>query len=122
MMHRLDVLGDWELRETLLFARAQELPVTADEVAAAHRVGPTQSGTTSRNELDRRERALDRRRSRPRTGARGARPRAAHRQPARSTVRSGAWGIRWRSAREPPDRSWPAVPPPARFFPFAVRR
>src|SRR3954469_6830372 len=38
MMHRLDVLGDWELRETLLFARAQELPVTADEVAAAHRV------------------------------------------------------------------------------------
>jgi predicted ArsR family transcriptional regulator len=38
MMHRLDVLGDRELRETLLFARAQELPVTADEVAAAHRV------------------------------------------------------------------------------------
>jgi predicted ArsR family transcriptional regulator len=38
MMHRLDVLGDRELRETLLFARGQELPVTADEVAAAHRV------------------------------------------------------------------------------------
>src|SRR3954451_2898494 len=38
MMHRLDALGDWGLRETLLFARAQELPVTADEVAAAHRV------------------------------------------------------------------------------------
>jgi predicted ArsR family transcriptional regulator len=38
MMHRLDVLGDRELRETLLFARAQELPVTADEVAAAQQV------------------------------------------------------------------------------------
>jgi len=38
MMHRLDTVGDRELRETLLFARAQELPVTADEVAAAHRV------------------------------------------------------------------------------------
>src|SRR3954451_13421911 len=38
MMHRLDALGDWGLRETLLFARAQELPVTADEVAAAHQV------------------------------------------------------------------------------------
>jgi predicted ArsR family transcriptional regulator len=38
MMHRLDVLGDRELRETLSFARAQELPVTADEVAAAHLV------------------------------------------------------------------------------------
>src|SRR5438034_6836737 len=38
MMHRLDSIGDRELRETLLFARAQPLPVTADEVAAAHRV------------------------------------------------------------------------------------
>ena len=35
-MHRLDVIGDRELRETLLFARAQEAPVTADEVAGAH--------------------------------------------------------------------------------------
>jgi predicted ArsR family transcriptional regulator len=35
MMHRLDAIGDHELRETLLFARAQALPVTADEVAAA---------------------------------------------------------------------------------------
>jgi predicted ArsR family transcriptional regulator len=35
MMHRLDAIGDRELRETLLFARAQALPVTADEVAAA---------------------------------------------------------------------------------------
>src|SRR5256886_5942316 len=38
MMHRLDAIGDRELRETLLFARAQPLPVTADEVAAAHRI------------------------------------------------------------------------------------
>jgi predicted ArsR family transcriptional regulator len=35
MMHRLDSIGDRELRETLLFARAQQQPVTADEVAAA---------------------------------------------------------------------------------------
>ena len=34
-MHRLDAIGDRQLRETLLFARAQALPVTADEVAAA---------------------------------------------------------------------------------------
>src|SRR5205823_10249443 len=38
MMHRLDSLGDRALRETLLFARAQPLPVTADEVAAAQRI------------------------------------------------------------------------------------
>ena len=38
MMHRLDAIGDRELRETLLFARAQPLPVTADEVAAAQRI------------------------------------------------------------------------------------
>src|SRR5438034_5044151 len=38
MMHRLDSIGDRELRETLLFARAQPLPVTADEVAAAQRI------------------------------------------------------------------------------------
>jgi predicted ArsR family transcriptional regulator len=38
MMHRLDSVGDRELRETLLFARARPLPVTADEVAAAHRI------------------------------------------------------------------------------------
>ena len=37
-MQRLDAIGDSELRETLLFARAQALPVTADEVAAAQRV------------------------------------------------------------------------------------
>jgi predicted ArsR family transcriptional regulator len=35
MMHRFDAIGDQGLRETLLFARAQALPVTADEVAAA---------------------------------------------------------------------------------------
>ena len=35
MMHRLDAIGDRELRKILLFARAQPLPVTADEVAAA---------------------------------------------------------------------------------------
>jgi predicted ArsR family transcriptional regulator len=35
MMHRLDVIGDHELRETLLFARAQPQPVTADEVTAS---------------------------------------------------------------------------------------
>jgi predicted ArsR family transcriptional regulator len=35
MMHRLDAIGDRELRETLLFARAQDFPVTADDVAAA---------------------------------------------------------------------------------------
>src|ERR671931_1891436 len=38
MMHRLGAIGDRELRETLLFARAQALPVTADEVAAAQRI------------------------------------------------------------------------------------
>src|SRR5437868_838783 len=38
MMHRLDSIGDRELRETLLFARAQPLPVTADEVATAQRI------------------------------------------------------------------------------------
>src|SRR3954465_16094018 len=38
MMHRLDALGGWGLRETLLFARAQGARVTADGVAAAHRV------------------------------------------------------------------------------------
>ena len=37
-MHRLDSIGDRELRETLLFARAQPLPVTADEVATAQRI------------------------------------------------------------------------------------
>lgn len=37
-MHRLDAIGDQELRETLLFARAQPLPVTADEVAYAQRI------------------------------------------------------------------------------------
>jgi predicted ArsR family transcriptional regulator len=37
-MHRLDSIGDPELRETLLFARAQPLPVTADEVAAFQRI------------------------------------------------------------------------------------
>jgi len=35
-MQRLDAIGDRELRETLLFARAQGTPVTADEVAGAH--------------------------------------------------------------------------------------
>jgi predicted ArsR family transcriptional regulator len=38
MMHRLDAVGDRELRETLLFARSQPQPVTADEVAAAQRI------------------------------------------------------------------------------------
>src|SRR5207253_5118296 len=38
MMHRLDAIGDQELRETLLFARAQPRPVTADEVASAQRI------------------------------------------------------------------------------------
>jgi len=37
-MHRLDAIGDRELRETLLFARARPLPVTADELAAALQV------------------------------------------------------------------------------------
>jgi predicted ArsR family transcriptional regulator len=35
MMHRLDSVGDRELRATLLFARTQPSPVTADEVAGA---------------------------------------------------------------------------------------
>ena len=38
MMDRLDAIGDRDLRETLLFARAHVLPVTADEVAAAQRI------------------------------------------------------------------------------------
>ena len=37
-MQRLDVIGERELRETLLFARSQALPVTADEVAASQGV------------------------------------------------------------------------------------
>jgi predicted ArsR family transcriptional regulator len=36
MMHRLDAIGDRQLRHTLLFARRQAAPVTADEVAVAH--------------------------------------------------------------------------------------
>jgi predicted ArsR family transcriptional regulator len=35
-MQPLDAIGDSELRKTLRFARAQALPVTADEVAQAH--------------------------------------------------------------------------------------
>jgi predicted ArsR family transcriptional regulator len=35
MMHPLDAIGDRDLRETLLFARAHASPVTADDVAAA---------------------------------------------------------------------------------------
>jgi predicted ArsR family transcriptional regulator len=38
MMHRLDAIGDQGLRETLLYARGQPLPVTADDVAAAQRI------------------------------------------------------------------------------------
>jgi predicted ArsR family transcriptional regulator len=38
MMHRLDAIGDQALRETLLFARAHTGPVTADDLAAAHRI------------------------------------------------------------------------------------
>jgi predicted ArsR family transcriptional regulator len=38
MMHRLDPIGGRDLRETLLFARAQPQPVTADEVAVAQRI------------------------------------------------------------------------------------
>jgi predicted ArsR family transcriptional regulator len=38
MMHRLDAVGDRELRETLLFARSRPQPVTADDVAAAQRL------------------------------------------------------------------------------------
>src|SRR2546428_990931 len=38
MLHRLDRIGERELRETLLFARAQPQPVTADELAAAQRI------------------------------------------------------------------------------------
>jgi predicted ArsR family transcriptional regulator len=38
MMDRLDAIGDRELRKTLLFARAQPVPVTADEVADAERI------------------------------------------------------------------------------------
>jgi predicted ArsR family transcriptional regulator len=37
-MHPLDAISDPALRETLLFARSRALPVTADEVAAAHGV------------------------------------------------------------------------------------
>jgi predicted ArsR family transcriptional regulator len=37
-MRRLEAVGDRGLRETLVFARAQELPVTADDVAAAQRI------------------------------------------------------------------------------------
>src|SRR5918995_1883257 len=38
MSHPLDAIGDRDLRETLLLARAQALPLTADDVAAAHRI------------------------------------------------------------------------------------
>jgi predicted ArsR family transcriptional regulator len=36
MMQKLDAIGDRDLRVTLLFARGQARPVTADDVAAAH--------------------------------------------------------------------------------------
>jgi predicted ArsR family transcriptional regulator len=38
MMHRLDAIGSRGLRETLLFARAQPQPVTAEDVAAGQRI------------------------------------------------------------------------------------
>jgi predicted ArsR family transcriptional regulator len=38
MMRRLDSIGDRDLRETLLLARAQPAPVTADDVASTLRV------------------------------------------------------------------------------------
>src|SRR6266516_6134122 len=38
MMHRLDLIGARERRETLLFARAQPMPVTADDLAAAQQI------------------------------------------------------------------------------------
>jgi predicted ArsR family transcriptional regulator len=38
MMHRLDAIGDQDLRETLLYARAQPRAVTADDVASAQRI------------------------------------------------------------------------------------
>jgi predicted ArsR family transcriptional regulator len=38
MMQKLDAIGDRDLRLTLLFARRQAQPVTADDVAAAHHV------------------------------------------------------------------------------------
>src|SRR3954447_16000198 len=37
-MDELEAVGDPELRTTLLFARGQARPVTADDVAAAHDV------------------------------------------------------------------------------------
>ncbi|HEY3184379.1 MAG TPA: hypothetical protein VGJ77_16180 [Gaiellaceae bacterium] len=37
-MNRLDAIGDPDVRQTLLYARAQDRPVTADDVAAAHHV------------------------------------------------------------------------------------
>jgi predicted ArsR family transcriptional regulator len=49
MMHKLDAIGDRGLRETLLFARAQALPVTADEVAAAQEI----HRNVARNRLER---------------------------------------------------------------------
>src|ERR671936_2467101 len=38
MMQGLDAIGDRNLRTTLLFVREQQGAVTADEVAAAHRI------------------------------------------------------------------------------------
>jgi predicted ArsR family transcriptional regulator len=37
-MHRIESIGDRGLRETLLFARAQAAPVTADDVASTQRI------------------------------------------------------------------------------------
>jgi len=37
-MERLDAIGDRRLRETLLYARAQPLPVTADDLATGQRI------------------------------------------------------------------------------------
>jgi predicted ArsR family transcriptional regulator len=48
-MHRLDALGDRALRDALLFARAQPLPVTADELAAAEKI----HRNVARNRLER---------------------------------------------------------------------
>jgi predicted ArsR family transcriptional regulator len=38
MIHSLDAIGDEAHRKTLLFARSRPRPVTADEVAAAHKI------------------------------------------------------------------------------------
>jgi predicted ArsR family transcriptional regulator len=73
-LDRFEAVGDRELRATLLYARSQDRPVTADEVAEAHRI----HRNVARTRLERLVRAgllvPDYERRSGRTGPGGGRP------------------------------------------------